>query len=547
MDMTATTNRFEGGNLLVRALKELSVQQIFSVSGGPLNSIYHACSAEGVALRHTRHEAGACFMADAVSRLTGIPGVAAVTLGPGASNAVTAALVAKMASVPMLIVGAQANTRTFERGAGMSADHVAIMQPVTKWSARVLATERIPEYVAQAWRRMWAGTPGPVFLEIPVDILSAAASPQATLKLAPAAPGISLGETAALKAAIAKSARPLLILGNDVRWNAGNRLKELVETQHLPFVTMRLARGAIDEHHPLWAGPGYSPCNPALRTALAEADLIVVAGHTFEFDLDYGRSVSPGTVVVQSNRDGELIGRNRAADFGYVTAAGHLIDALADMPFTSVDRSWTDGIVAAWQRERAAQNGGSGDTPLHPVEAVDAVIEAMPEDTVFVTSHGNIDFWADARIRVRRPDKYLRAGQAGALGAEIPYGVGAAFAAPDTFSVVFVGDGGVGYHVTELETAVRYGRQTIVVVLDDEKWTAIALPQRDAYGGEYEMDLPRRDWAKVAEGLGAFGARADSPAEIAAALKAAMASGRAALIQVAVRAVLSPYMAYISR
>src|SRR5262245_31935083 len=154
--------RFEGGNLLVRALLDLGVKQIFSVSGGPLNSIYHACAVEGLALRHTRHEAGACFMAEAVSRVSGVPGVAAVTLGPGVANAVTPALVAKMASVPLLIIGAQAHTASFERGAGMSADHVPLMAPVTKWSARVLDTQRIPEYVEIAWRGMWGVTPGPV-------------------------------------------------------------------------------------------------------------------------------------------------------------------------------------------------------------------------------------------------------------------------------------------------------------------------------------------------------------------------------------------------
>ena len=119
-------------------------------------------------------------MAEAVSRVTGIPGVAIVTLGPGVTNTVTPALVSKMAGTPLLIIGAQANTASFDRGAGMSTDHIPIMASVTKWSARVLRTERIPEYVEAAWRRMWAGTPGPVFLEIPVNVLAAPAS-EATL------------------------------------------------------------------------------------------------------------------------------------------------------------------------------------------------------------------------------------------------------------------------------------------------------------------------------------------------------------------------------
>ena len=542
----ATSNRFEGGNLLVRALKDLGVRQIFSVSGGPLNSIYHACAVEGLALRHTRHEAGACFMAEAVSRISGIPGVAAVTLGPGVANAVTPALVAKMASVPLLIIGAQANTRTFDRHAGMSADHIPIMTPVTKWAARVLQTDRIPEYIDMAWRRMWAGAPGPVFLEIPVDVLAAAAQPQARPVAGRAATSADLDGDPKLANAVEAARRPLVILGNDVRWSGGD-LVRLVEAHHLPFTTMRLARGAIDEHHPLWAGPGYSPCNASLRAALAEADLIVLAGHTFEFDLDYGKTVSPSATVIQSNVDAELIGRNRHADFGYACAAEALINKLVRLRFSSVDRTWVDNVVAAWTDERGAQASGKTGKHLHPVEAVDAIVAAMPESTVYVTSHGNVDFWADARIRVRSPDRYARAGQAGALGAEIPYGIGATFAKDGAPAVVFVGDGGVGYHVTEIETAVRYGRQVIVVVLDDEKWAAIALPQRSSYGGEYEMDLPRRDWAKVAEGLGAMGLRAETNGAITSALRSVLDSGRSGLIQIPVQSVLSPYMAYISK
>jgi acetolactate synthase I/II/III large subunit len=178
---------------------------------------------------------------------------------------------------------------------------------------------------------------------------------------------------------------------------------------------------------------------------------------------------------------------------------------------------------------------------------VDAVVAAMPAETTYVTSHGNVDFWADARLKIKRPDLYLRAGQAGALGTEVPYGIGARFAHPERPVVVFVGDGGIGYHVTELETAARYQRPVIVVVLDDEKWAAIALPQRQAYGDEFEMDLPRRDWAKVAEGLGCFGAKAETVDDIGRVMREALASGRPALVQIPVASLLSPYMAYISK
>jgi acetolactate synthase-1/2/3 large subunit len=531
---------------VVKSLQALGVRQVFSISGGPLNSIYHACAAHGLPLHHNRHEAGACFMAEAIARLTGIPGVALVTLGPGVTNAVTPALVAKMAGTPLLIIGAQAGTRSFDRGAGMSAEHLPIMAPVTKWSARVLTTARIPEYIEAAWRHMWAGTPGPVFLEIPSDILSAPASPAPPAQFARKYPGLSASESQAFKSAFESLERPLLLIGDDARWAPPQGLQNVVENLHLPFAQLRLARGLIDERHPLCIGPGYIPCNQTLRRALAEADGVILLGHHFEFDLSFGDTLGKAKVM-QCVTDGERLGRNRRADVGAISAPDDVVRVIANSKMSSVDRKWVDGLAQSWRDERDAQLPKSDGGVLHPVAAIDAVIAAMPEDTVYVSSHGNVDFWADARIQVRRPDLYLRAGQSGALGAEVPYGIGARFAAPDRPAVIFVGDGGVGYHVTELDTAARYDRPAIIVVLDDAKWGAIALPQQMSYGGEFEMDLPRRDWVKVAEGLGGFGALARTPDEIRDAMTRAMRSGKPAIVQVPVQSVISPYMQFISK
>lgn len=542
------TNRYEGGDLLAESLKSLGVRQIFSVSGGPLNSLYHAASVHDLPVIHTRHEAAAVFMAEAVSRVSGIPGVAAVTLGPGVTNTVTPALVSKMAGTPLLIIGAQAATTSFDRGAGMSADHIPIMTPVTKWATRVLHTDRIPEYVEAAWRVMWAGRPGPVFLEVPVDVLSARAAPNRPVDFRRPQPGLDSRDAEALAGAVAKARRPLLVIGDDVRWDRPDKLLDVIEGLQLPFVTARLARGAVDERHRLWAGVGYVPANATLVRALVEADLVIVLGHHFEFDLGFGAGLDNDAEIVQCSMAPDLLGKNRRATIGLLAAPSAVIDFMATLAAGPVDGAWVAATTESWRRERSEQAGSDAlSTPIHPVAAVDAVVAAMPEDTVYVTSHGNIDFWADARIEVRAPDRYLRAGQAGALGAEIPYAIGARFADPDRPVVVFVGDGGVGYHVMELDTAARYERPIVVVVLDDQKWGAIALPQKTAYGSEFEMNLPRRDWPKLAESLGGFGARVETADEIGNAVRAASASGKPAIVHVPVRSVLSPYMASISK
>jgi acetolactate synthase-1/2/3 large subunit len=406
----------------------------------------------------------------------------------------------------------------------------------------------LQEYLDIAWRKMWAGRPGPVFIEVPTDVLSAPLrkTPASSVPPMPGIAGLAPGDAEKARSLISTAKRPLLILGDELFWNRSDRLVETVDRHHLAFATLRLARGIVDERHARWMGPAYAPCNATLRRAMKEADCIVLLGHHFEFDLEFGDGVGADARIIQVCSDQELLHRNRRADVAVAASPAAFVDMLAGMEPLKADRTWSDGLVAAWKKERDAQLGEGSPSGLHPIAAVDAVSEAAPANTIFVTSHGNIDFWADARLRISAPGRYLRAGQSGALGAELPYGAGANFADPDSPVVVFVGDGGVGFHVAELDTAERYGRAFIVVVLDDEMWGAIALPQEQSFGETYEMNLPRRDWTKVAEGLGGRGYFARDAEAIRKAVSDAIASGKPAIIQVPVRSVISPYMAYIS-
>jgi acetolactate synthase I/II/III large subunit len=548
MEMKLNT-RIDGGASIVQWLKSAGVRHVFSVSGGPINPVYRACAELGLPLVHARHESAACYMAEAASRVTRRAGAVVVTLGPGTTNTVTPALVATMASAPLIIIGAQAPVRTFERGAGMSYDALPILASVTKWSARVLDVNRIPEYLDIAWRKMWAGRPGPVFLEVPADVMAAPVDGARPFPAppVPARPAPSAADAQALRAAVAQARRPLLLLGDEAFWDGPEGWREVIEKHHMPFATLRLARGIVDERHALAIGPGYVPCNATLRRALREADHVFLIGHHFEFDLEFGDNLGAQTKVVQIASDPDLLHRNRRADLAVPAAPGHVVGILAEADPAPTESAWANGIVGLWQEEWKAQCGACGeDGALHPVAAVDAVTEAAPDNTIYVSSHGNVDFWADARLRIKAPGRYLRAGQSGSLGAEVPYGAGAAFAAPGDPVIVFVGDGGVGFHVTELDTAERYGKPFLIVVLDDQMWGAIALPQQMSFGATYEMDLPGRRWDQVAEGLGCKGYVCRDAASVRAAVRDALASGKPALIQVSVRSVISPYMKYIS-
>jgi len=542
---------YPGGDLVVDLLAARGIERIFSVSGGPLNPIYHATLRAPVQIVHTRHEAAAAFMAEGTARVTRFPGVCAVTLGPGVTNTVTPALTATRAGVPFLILGGQAPVSVLDKESIMSFDPLPVMRPVTKYAARVVDPARIEEYLDAAWTAMTSGRPGPAFLEIPVDVLAGAAPPPSAgrAKGSRYGPGLVAEQAERLRHAISEARRPLLVAGDDILWSAADDvLADTVDRLRVPFVTLRLGRGLMDERHPCCAGVGYLGSNPPLRSAIAEADLVLVIGHELEADLGYGALLSDDAVMIQSHPDPGVVGKFFRPDLGLVSSSDIVLRALAASEFAGFDRDWCERVAQDWRswRDRAAAVSQVEGRGIHPARLSALIEDAMPPGATFVTSHGNIDFWADPVLRVTPPSRYLRAGQSGALGAEIPFGVAAKLASPASTVVVIVGDGGFAFHGLELETALRYGAPIVVVIYDDEKWGAIALPQQRAYGTEIELDLPRRSWWKVAEAMGGHGEYVDDEAEFGDALTRALRSGLPAVVQVKVPSVEAPYVEYHS-
>ena len=539
---------FLGGDLVVDLLSSRGVQHIFSVSGGPLNPIYHGTLRAPVRIIHTRHEAAAAFMAEGTARVTRSPGVCAVTLGPGVANTVTPALTATRAGVPLLILGGQAPIRLLDKESIMSFDPLPVMRPVTKYAARVVEPDRIEEYLDAAWKSMTAGRPGPAFLEIPVDVLASTAPPPASRhhKESNQGPGLSTGQEAELHRLVTAARRPLLVAGDDILWSgAGDALAGAVNHLRIPFVSLRLGRGLMDERHPLCAGVGYLGSNPPLRKTIAEADLLLVIGHELEADLGYGEPAADA-VVIQAHPDPGAVGRFLLPDLGAAASSEQVLHALLGINPVGFDRNWCEEAAGAWRnwRNSAASGQASPGEGIHPARLTALIEEAAPAGTTFVTSHGNIDFWADPVLRISPPDRYLRAGQSGALGAEIPFGVAAKLASPTGTVVVIVGDGGFAFHGLELETALRYNSPIVVVIYDDEKWGAIALPQQRSYGTEIELDLPRRPWWKVMQAIGGHGEYVCKESELPGALQRAFGSGLPAVVQVKVPSIESPYVRY---
>jgi acetolactate synthase-1/2/3 large subunit len=544
-----------GGALVVEALLEQGVSHLFTVSGGQILPAYDAAVGRPLRLIHTRHEAAAVLMADGWARVTGDPGACLFTLGPGVTNAVTGAFVASLAGTPVVVMAAGIPTDRYDMGAIQDLDQVALMRPVTKWAVRVLDVRRVPEYMAAAFRQARSGRPGPVFLEFPANVLAGkmpAGDRPVPVRARPAAaaePDAGAIEEAA--ALLRRAARPLIVGGSGIFWaRAGDALRAVVEAAGAPLFLDRLARGAVPAEHPLHFGLAALALNPVAVAAFKEADCVLLAGARLDYNLEFGRPPfwRQEARLIQIDILPEEIGRNRGVDVPIVAdgrRALAALDACLRAAGPAPDRAgWLgalrEGRRRAW--EELTPHLHSDEEPIHPLRLVREIRDFLPRDAIVAAGSGDIDFWASALLDQQAPGTFLRVGQAGTLGCEIPYGIAAKLARPGAPVLVTVGDGGFGFSGMEFDTAARYGAPIVCVVGNDAGWGMIRQRQLARYGQERAVgtDLAPRPYERIVEALGGHGEAVTRPAEIKGALARAFESGRPACLNVRIRSVASP-------
>ena len=547
--------KVDGGTLLARMLAGEGVTHVFSVSGGSINPLYRGCEELGIQVIHARHEAGAAFMADGWARTTHKPGICATTAGPGVCNTVTAAASALHAASPMLILSGQCSTGNFDMNANQS-NPFGLMAPVTKWARTVLETRRIPEYIATAFRIAASGRPGPVFLEFPADVMAAMID-EATVAVPTryrttarprSDPDLIQGAIELLKGA----QRPVVVAGSGVWWSeAGEELKAFLEAAKVPFFLARMARGIISEDHPLYFGVGYVPANPLFEQALRECDLVMLVGHRFDYDMNHGRApvLNAKARAIVIDVEAEEIGRFHSADIGIIAdakmALSQLCEALEARSCPSTApwlRVLEEARLSLYKEQEPYIN--STEKPIHPLRFVEEVKKALTKEAIVVTGHGAIDFWADPAFQTYLPGHYLRAGQEGPIGAEIPFAVAAKLAHPDKPVLVLVGDSAFGYHCMEFDTAQRYQAPIVCVIGNDCSWGAIAHEQVHKFGRSIATGMPMRNYEKIVETLGGYGEMVTEPTEIGPALRRAFESGVPACVNVMIKSLQCPYLVW---
>jgi acetolactate synthase-1/2/3 large subunit len=527
-----------GGQLVARALKAAGVEVVFTLCGGHILPIYDGCVDEGLRLIDMRHEQAAVHAADAWARCTGKLGVAIVTAGPGVTDSVTGVANAFRANSPILVIGGQAPSFQLGQGSLQEMDHVRLMRPVTKWAGQVLHTERIPEMIEVAVRHARAGIPGPVFLEIPVDVLMNQVSEKSVrfprVEMEPQ--GLRPRPEAIRRAVavLAEAERPVLIAGSNVRWSEAHRaLARFVEQLDLPTFTNGLGRGALPPDSP-------QLFIHARRYALRQADVLILAGTPLDFRLNFGRELSAQAKIIQMDLDHTVIGQNRSADVGLVgdlrVIFELLLEAAAAEHPTLRFTAWRDQLrEREWEHQREWEPRLRSDaTPIDPLRLCQELAQFVDAETIVIGDGGDIVSLAAKVIPVFWPGQWMDPGPFGCLGIGVPFAIAAQVAHPEKRVLVLFGDGSFGFNGFEFDTAVRFGLPIMSVVGNDAAWGQIRRPQIAVYGEERAVATRLRParYERVVEALGGYGEFVERPEEIAPALRRMKACGRPACLNV---------------
>jgi thiamine pyrophosphate-dependent acetolactate synthase large subunit-like protein len=554
-----------GGDRVAQALQAHRIDHLFTLCGGHIAPILAAARARGIRVVDTRHEANAVFAADAWARISGRPGVAVVTAGPGVSNAVTALKNAQLAQSPLLLIGGAAPTLLQGRGALQDIAQAPLVAPHVKACLRVRRVADLGATVSRALQIAANGVPGPVFVECPVDLLYDEASIRgwyaeaggrgrtlaARLRRwylgrhadrlfagdrradqpAPVATAASPPAAAALQAVdrrLQASQRPLLVIGSQALATPaiGARLAAAVERLGLPVYLSGMARGLLGRAHPLQRFH-------RRRDALREADLVLLAGVPCDFRLDYGQHIRREAQLVAFNLSGREARLNRRPDLALIGPPGTALCVLAEAIAEPGPAGRADWLARLAERDRErelgidAQAAAPAEGGINPLQLCRAIEAAADDDAVFVADGGDFVGTAAYVLRPRGPLRWLDPGVFGTLGVGGGFALGAAMARPGSELWLLWGDGAAGFSLLEFDSFVRHGVAPIAVIGNDAGWTQIAREQVKMLGDDVGTVLARSDYHQVAEAFGALGLCLRIAAELPAVLAEAKAAARA--------------------
>jgi acetolactate synthase-1/2/3 large subunit len=521
-----------GEEIIARAFANEGVEAFFFMMGGPTSGTADACLKLGMKGYYVRHEQAAAMAAHAYARVTGKPGICITPSGPGTANAVTGLANAWADASPIIAIGGASPQRALTMDAFQEMDQLAMMRPVVKAAHRVENAVQLPTLLSVAFRQALDGKRGPVYLDLPGDILSQKVEESAIrwprgyrVESRPA------GDPALLRRALellAGAKRPLLVTGSGILWSgASDAMRRFVDATGIPFFTTPQGRGVVPEDH--------RRAFPAARSlAFREADVVLVIGARANSMLSFLQPprFAADAKFVSVNVDGLELGHNRGLELGIVGDARLVLEQLTELAKGRIeldDRNAWVAQLAAKQRaneEKAQALLRSDQVPIHPLRLCWELRQLLPRDAILVTDGHEILNFGRQSIPVYEPGTSLNAGPHGCMGIGIPFGVGAKVAAPDRPVVVLSGDGAFGWNGMEMDTAIRHKLDIVVVVSNNAGFTSRRT------GGNVGRELGWQRYDRLVEALGGHGEFVEKPGEIRAAIERAFRAGKPALVNV---------------
>ena len=565
--------RQHGGDRVAQALQAHGVRSIFTLCGGHISPILTAARQRGIRIVDVRDEATAVFAADATARLSGLPGVAAVTAGPGISNTITALKNAQLAQSPLLLIGGAAPTALQGRGALQDIDQRPLVAPHVKRFIKIRRVRDLGPAVGQALALARTGVPGPVFIECPVDLLydeasirqwyadaagkgsgladralrwylqrhvarmfDGSAEPAQTRVVPVPVPRVPARSVRAAVAALARAERPLMVIGSQalVQSQEAAALAQAVTALGIPVYLSGMARGLLGRDHPL-------QMRHQRRLALRESDCVLLAGVPCDFRLDYGKHVRRNATLIAANRSASDARLNRRPDVAAIGDAGRFLQTLAGSPgLASAPAAWQAWAAQLHARDDARETEIDAQGAIHgnlvnPIALLREVDRVAGDKALLVADGGDFVGTAAYVLRPRAPLRWLDPGAFGTLGVGAGFALGAAVCEPDAEVWILFGDGACGYSLVEFDSFVRHGIPVIAVVGNDAGWTQIAREQVKMLHDDVGTVLARTDYHKVAQAFGAEGILVQNQQQVPAALARARElarDGRSVLVNV---------------
>lgn len=534
-----------GGLQAIDAAARHGARHLFTLSGAHIFPLYDAAvggvsavrsGASGpIRLVDVRHEQTAVFAAEAMGKLTRTPGFAAVTAGPGVTNAVSAVAGAWVNGSPLVLIGGRAPDGRWGSGALQEIDHPPLLAPVTKSATTVHDPAGVDATVDAAFRTAASAHRGPTFVDVPMDVLFTPAAPIAAST--PETPAPLIGDLAHIAALLRASERPVLVLGSDV-WADGAEMaaRAFADATGIPVIANGMARGILPPDHPLLV-------TRARGAAFAGTDLVMVVGTPLDFRLGYGTFGDPAAPVIHvADSPGQVathrdLAASAAGDLTsfFLRLAEEIGDPLA------VD-AWARGL-----RERAvaaiasdAADLSSDSDPIHPARIYGELLPRLADDAVVIGDGGDFVSFAGRYVEPARPGHWLDPGPYGCLGTGPGYAMAARLAHPSSQVVLLLGDGAAGFSLMDVDSLVRHDLPAVIVIGNNAGWNLERHPMRFLYGYDVAADLRPTAYDDVVRALGGAGETVSAPQAIGPALDRAFAAG----VPYVVNVMTDPQIAY---